>query len=111
MSCDFIVNNIKVNICENYMVISFEKEDDLCIRLEDEFYYKLFVKWLFKDLENDELYIVFKNDVMKYLVVLWVFIELMKNKMFIEFYFIFLLKCELESINKYGFNFWVCLLN
>lgn len=111
MSCDFIANNIKVNTRENYTVTSSEKEDDLCIRLEDESHHKLLAKRLFKDLENDELHTVFKNDAMKHSAVLRAFIEVMKNKTFTELYSIFLSKRESESTNKYGFNPRVCLLN
>lgn len=86
MSSDYIVYNIIIiseikirkleKIEECYYGQNVENVIDLCLILKD-LYYLLFVKCLFKDIENGELYNVFRNEVLNYLIVIQFFIGYM----------------------------------
>lgn len=91
MDSDFIVNNVKLEICDDGSNGGVGNENliDLCIKVCN---FKMFVECLYSDVRCGEFYNVFGNKVLKYCFVLKVFIGLMEKEFYEKFYFVFLLE-------------------
>lgn len=129
ISSDYIANYIKVGVGDVNKTEMGKEEDtrkvnnttkkdrkkervfDLCIILKES-EYEQFVTRMILDLENGELYNVFRNDALKHPAVLQAFTRMMERKTFAELHSLFLsqlhktFKIRNDEFTKYEIDVW-----